>query len=173
MSTVIIQDEQWFKNASFKDIKMLGIRELGIPADRLTPSPGRSEQFLRSLVCQAYVRKNDYGQVVKIQEISNPFGQPKRKRSRTVSVYAGPYVYVKTGLRAPKDDIRWEMMSVLQEKSTFEEAQAEFDRRYGVNTKFKGTGKSTFDFIEFIGWSLKLGWIERENHESRTVVERT
>lgn len=159
MKTIIIDDEKWFTKANFNDIKMLGIRALGIPATSFASK--QSEQFKRALVRQTFVQNHDYGQVVNIQEISNPFGQPKRKRSRNVAVFKGEYRYIKNGLRAPQNDIRWEMMQVLGEKSTFEEAIAEFDRRYGSNTKFKSTGKSTFDFNAMIAWALKLKWIER------------
>lgn len=159
MKTIIIDDEKWFTTASFNDVKILGIRALGIPATSFNST--QSEHFKRSLVRQMFVQNYDYGQVVNIQEISNPFGQPKRKRSKNTSVLKGAYRYIKNGLRAPENDIRWEMMKVLEEKSSFEEAIAEFDRRYGANTKFKSTGKAMFDFHGMTTWALKNNWIER------------
>lgn len=161
MKTIIIDDENWFKKASFQDIKMLGIRVLGIPATCFMSK--QSEEFKRALVRQTFVQKCDYGQVVKIEEISNPFGTPKRKRSRNLSVLEGEYVFIKNTCRAPKDDIRHEMMAVIQTHTTFENARADFDKRYGVNTKFKSTGKSMFDFESMLGWALKCGWIERRD----------
>lgn len=164
LKTIIIDDEGWFKKANMQDIRMLGIRGLGIPAESMMSK--QSEHFKRSLVRQMFVQKYDYGQVVKIEEISNPFGQPKRKRSKTTAtILKGGYVFVKNTLRAPVGDIRHEMMAVIQEKSTFEDAIAEFDRRYGVNTKFKSTGKSMFDFNGFVGWALKCGWINRRDED--------
>lgn len=159
MKTIIIDDEKWFTQASFNDIKMLGIRALGIPAASFSST--QSEQFKRALVRQTFVQKCDYGQVINIEEISNPFGQPKRKRSATKVDLVGKYAFIKNGLRAPDKDIRWEMMKVLEEHTSFEEATTEFDKRYGANTKFKSTGKAFFDFYGLTNWALKNNWIER------------
>lgn len=160
MKVVKVTNEKWFRNAPFGDVKMLGIKCLGVPADRFMST--QSEQFKRALVRQMFIKKFQYGHEFEMEEISNPFGVPKRKRSRVSPVPSGEYRFVKNRLRCPKEDIRWEMMAVLQEKTTFEEAIAEFDGKYGKSLKFKSSGKSSFDFIGMINWALKSGWIEKE-----------
>lgn len=157
MKTLIITDESWFKKASFQDIKMLGIRFLGIPADRFSST--QSEHFKRSLVRQVFVQKCDYGQVVTIEEINNQISTNKRKSKPRGTLPTGKYLFVQNRLRAPEGDIRHEMIKVLSWNNTFEDARADFDKKYGITTKFKSTGKLTFDFNSMVSWALKCGWI--------------
>lgn len=158
MKTILIDDEKWFTRASFNDVKLLGIRGLGIPAKCFDSK--QSDQFKRALVRQRFVQLCDYGQVVTIQELSNAFVPLKRKRTVSKTELTGEYRYMKCALRCPPNDIRWQMMEVLKENTDFSKAIQQFDKMYGSGTKFKSTGKQTFDFHGMIKWALKLGWIE-------------
>ena len=156
MKKIRVINNRWFKTAEFHEVKMLGIKHLNIPADRFITK--QNENFKRVMVRMQYDRMFEYGKEFEIQEISNPFGVPKRRRS-TATALSGEYTFVKNGLRAQKDDIRWEMMKVLKNNTTFEAANAEFASQYGSNIKFKSTGKLEFDFRSFMAWAEKCGWI--------------
>ena len=160
MKTVRIINERWFRTAPFHDVKMLGIKFLGVPADRFVST--QTENFKRALVRQMYNKQyGEYGKEFEIPESSNPFGAPKRRRSKVYPVFVGEYRFVKNGLRAQKEDIRWQMMEVVKKNTTFEAAIEEFANQYGSNTKFKTAGKLEFDFQGMLGWAEKLGWIMR------------
>jgi hypothetical protein len=156
MKKIRVINSRWFKTAEFSDIKMLGIKHLHIPADKFLSR--QNENFKRVLVRMVYEKQFEYGLEFEIQEISNPFGIPKRKRAAT-NILSGEYQVLNVRLRAPKDDIRWEMVKVLKGNTTFEAASAEFASQYGSNIKFKSTGKLEFDFKGFMAWAEKCGWI--------------
>jgi hypothetical protein len=122
----------------------------------------QSEQFQRALVRQMFVRNYEYGHEFEVEQLLNPFGVPKRKRERSASAPSGKYTFIKNRLRVPPGDIRWEMLEVLKKHTTFEDAYAEFDTKYGKGTKFKGSGTTMFSFVETCKFSLKSGWLEQE-----------
>ena len=164
MKTKIIKvlTEQWFTKASFDEVRMLAIKHLNIPANTMNDSH-KPEVSRRALARQVFVKSHQYGEEFDIIE-SNPFGAaPKRTtKSSTNNNLTGEYRFVKCGMRAPEGDIRWEMMKLLEENSSFEKVLADWDKTMGVSTKFKNTGKiGTFNFIDMIQWALTRGWIVR------------
>jgi hypothetical protein len=157
MKTIKVTSEAWFKKAPFHDIKMLGIKHLGIPADRFENK--QAEAFKRALVRQVYTKDHQYGEDFEITEPVNPFGTPK-KRVRLGEALKGDYAFVKNGLRAPDGDVRHTMMEYLQRFTTFESVIQAWDADHEEKT-FKSTGALTFTFQGFIGWALKRCWIIR------------
>jgi len=151
---ISIVAEDWFKNAPYYQVKMLGIKHLGIEATKFeTKQP---EGFKRALVRQVFVKSFDFGEEFDIRDEQNPFGAaPKRNKPGTVC--AGEYRYAKSGLRAPDTDIRWEMDEVMRENTTFEEAEAEWKKRHGSH-KFE-IGKMQVSFAMQFAWALRRGWI--------------
>lgn len=161
MKTIKVQTEQWFSKAPFSDIKMLAIKHLGIPADRMDDSH-KPEVSKRALARQVFNKNHQYGAEFEIIEPSNPFGKVPKRRSSVVAGggLVGEYRFVKNGIRAPEGDIRWEMMAVLEKHTKFEDAIKEWESTAGSKSKFKSTGaKHEFNFIDQINWSVTRGWI--------------
>jgi hypothetical protein len=163
MKVVKVLSEQWFSKAPFQEVKMLAIKHLGIPAAVMN-DPNKQENFKRSMARQVFNKDHEYGGEYDILEAANPFGKvPKRKVTGSIGGgLTGEYRFVKCGMRAPEGDVRWQMMKVVEENTTFEAALAIWDKEAGIKTKFKATGdKHTFNFVEMVQWALKRGWIER------------
>jgi hypothetical protein len=157
MKTICVTSEAWFKKAPFHDVKMLGIKHLGIPADRFENK--QAENFKRAMVRQVFTKDHQYGAEFEVAEPVNPFGTPK-KRGGTGEALKGGYAYVKCGLRAPEGDPRWDMDKCMAKHSTFEEAIECWNEEHGT-AKFKSTGALEYDFIGQLRWALKRGWIIR------------
>lgn len=160
MKIIKVVDENWFKKAPFADVKMVGIKHLGIPADRFAGK--QPEPFKRAMVRQVFKQKEiPYGTEYEIMEVNNPFGQPKRRRSATTSGDF-EYVWVKNGIRTPKDDIRWEMMRIIEENtSLFNVIKAWESEGHLISDRYESTGekKSKFTFMMHFNFALKQGWI--------------
>jgi hypothetical protein len=163
MKVIKVLSEQWFKKASFDEVRLIAVRHLNIPADVMNDSH-KEENFKRAMARQVFNKEHEYPKEFEIVEISNPFGKvPKRRTSTAVAGgLTGEYRFIKCGMRAPEDDIRWQMMKTLENHNKFEDALKEWDKTTGVKTRFQSTGKShTFNFVEMVQWALKRGWIER------------
>lgn len=155
MKTIKVANEGWFKSAPFHDVKMLGIKFLGVPAERFESK--QAEHFKRAMVRQLYNKDHQYGEEFEIAVPDNPFGTPNKRQSLSTKL-VGPYAFVKNGLRAPEGDMRWEMMDCVAQNTTFEEANACWERDHGSD-KYKSTGALEYDFKGLIAWALKRGWI--------------
>lgn len=158
MKTIKVTEEKWFKNAPFSDVRMLGIKHLGIPADKFEGK--QPEPFKRALVRQVFVKDHQYGEEFEVMEATNPFGKAKARPTTRSLELSGSYAFLKNGLRAPEGDIRREMMTLIGQHTEFSVLFSEADKVYG-KTKYKSTGKLEFDFRELVLWALKRGWIER------------
>lgn len=163
MKKIKIQAEPWFTNAPFNDLKMVAIKHLGAPAATMEDSH-KPEVFKRALARQLFNRSFEYGVEFEIIAPSNPFGKvPKRRgRSDQAKGLTGEYRFVKSGLRAPENDIRQSMMKLIGEHTLFEKAIFEWERSSGTSSKemFKSTGdKTQFNFIDMLKWALGRGWI--------------
>ena len=156
MKSVKVLSEQWFKGAPFHEVKMVGIKHLGIPAEKFANK--QPEAFKRALVRQTFVVKYEYGQEFEIIEAENPFGSPsKRKTSGTTANYE--YSFVNNGLRAPEGDIRHEMMEVIERNTSVKAAIADWETDHVPGEKYPNTGKNLITFEWQIQWSLLRGWI--------------
>jgi hypothetical protein len=161
MKTLKVLSEQWFTKAPFHEVKMLAIKHLGIPADRMDDSH-KAETSKRALARQVFAKNHEYGSEFEIIEPSNPFGKVSKRRSSATPGMglSGEYRFIKNGIRAPEGDIRWEMMALLEKHTKFEDVLAEWDKTVGLKTRFKATGKThDFNFPEQINWALLRGWI--------------
>jgi hypothetical protein len=156
MKLVKILSEQWFKNAPFHEVKMVGIKHLGIPAEKFENK--QPEGFKRALVRQTFAAKHDYGEEFEIIEPSNPFGTPgKRKSPGTTANYE--YSFVKNGLRAKEGDIRHEMAEVIARNTSVKAAIADWETDHTPGEKYAKEGKGFFTFADQLAWSLTRGWI--------------
>lgn len=158
MKLVKVVNEGWFKTAPFSDVKMVGIKHLGIPADKFANK--QPEGFKRALVRQTFKQKGlPYGTEFEIMEAVNPFGTPKRK-NRSSGELVGSYSFVKNGLRAPEGDIRHDMMTVMERNTSFSEAIKDWENEgHAPNEKYRTTGASEFTFKAQMEWAMKRGWI--------------
>lgn len=155
---VKVANEGWFKQAPFADVKMVGIKYLTIPAERFAGK--QPEPFKRALCRQMFKQLGfTYGQEFEIMDQpTNPFGQPKRKRS--TKTLSGTYSFVKNGLRAPEGDVRYDMMKVIERNTSFTEAIKDWENEgHAPNEKYRSTGKLEFTFKGLIEWALERGWI--------------
>ena len=148
--------EQWFKNAPFHEVKMLGIKHLNIPADKFENK--QPEGFKRALVRQVFVKDHEYGEEFEIIEPPNPFGTPDKRKSGGGSANY-EYSFVKNGLRAPDGDIRHEMMEVITRNTSVKAAVADWETDHTPGEKYQKEGKGLYTFVEQIAWSLTRGWI--------------
>lgn len=159
MKEITVNSENWFKIASWHDVKMLALKYLAVPAANLDSK--QSERFKRQLVKQVYMKSHAFGEKFDVMPVANPFGKVPKRRVATSDGLTGQYAWIKNGLRAPEDDVRWKMMECLEAHSTFEEATAAWEKEYGKGTKFKSTGKLEFTFKGQAEWAIKRNWIER------------
>ena len=157
MKTIKVTSEAWFKKAPFHDVKMLGIKHLGIPADRFENK--QAEAFKRALVRQVYTKDHQYGEDFEITEPVNPFGTPK-KRVRLDDALKGDYAFVKNGLRGEPGSLRVEQVLVISECSTFEQAILRWKNEFS-DEKAPTSGKGLVSMSEMLRWALKRGWIIR------------
>ncbi len=159
MKTITVANEGWFKSASFSDVETVGVKFLGIPAEKF--SGKQPEHFKRAMVRQVFVKTHSYGESFEIHENANPFGTPKKRRGpkSRKSLRTGHYTFIKNGLRAPEGDIRREMMELVGEHTDFESLFKAGSDKYGLATKFKSTGKLEFDFVGLVDWAVQRGWI--------------
>ena len=105
MKEITVNSENWFKIASWHDVKMLGLKHLAIPAENLDSK--QSEQFKRSLVRQVYMKDHEFGEKFDVMPVANPFGKaPKRKTRPAGEALTGEYAVVRNGLRAPEGDVQ-------------------------------------------------------------------
>jgi hypothetical protein len=156
MKSVKVLSEQWFKGAPFHEVKMVGIKHLGIPAEKFANK--QPEAFKRALVRQTFVVKYEYGQEFEIIEAENPFGSPsKRKTPGTTANYE--YSFVNNGLRAPEGDIRHEMMEIIERNTSVKAAIEDWETNHPPGEKYPNTGNGVFTFKDLINWSLLRGWI--------------
>lgn len=166
MKTITVKNEGWFKQADFHDVKMLGITHLEIPADKFIGGK-EEEASRRTLVRQVFKQKgHEYGEEFEIVEPSNPFGTPGKRKSQGASgasSLTGTYSFVKSGLRAKEDDIRWEMEKVIKRNTSFKDLITDWEKTHEPNEKFTKSGDKggKFTFIEQVQWALKRGWIIR------------
>ena len=160
MKTIKVLTEQWFTKASFNEVKMLAIKHLEVPASVMNDSH-KPEGSRRAIARQVFNKSHEYGEEFEIIEPSNPFGKvPKRRTTSSSGGLDGEYRFVKCGMRAPDDDIRWQMMKVVEDNTKFEDAIAAWDKEAGAKTLFKSTGaKHQFNFIDQVKWALSRGWI--------------
>jgi hypothetical protein len=164
MKIIVVKDENWFKKAPFADVKMVGIKHLGIPAEKFAGK--QPEPFKRAMVRQVFAQKDlEYGIEFEIMEANNPFGQPKRKRSNGGTL-TGTYSWVKNGIRAPEGDVRHDMMRVIERNDSFEEAIKDWQNEgHAPGEKYKNTGQNMITFEWQIQWSLMRGWIIKTGEE--------
>jgi len=156
MKSIKVLSEQWFKGAPFHEVKMLGIKHLGIPAEKFENK--QPEAFKRALVRQTFVASHEYGEEFEIIEPPNPFGTPgKRKTPGTTANY--DYSFIKNGIRAPEGDIRHEMMEVIGRNTSVKAAIADWETDHTPGEKYPNTGKNLITFEWQIQWSLTRGWI--------------
>ena len=161
MKTIRVLTDQWFTKATFNEVKMLAIKHLNVPADVMNDSH-KPEGSRRAIARQVFNKSHEYGEEFEIIESSNPFGKVPKRRSTTPAGAGleGEYRWVKCGMRAPEDDIRWQMMKVVEEHTKFEDAIVAWDKEAGAKTLFKSTGaKHQFNFIDQVKWALSRGWI--------------
>lgn len=152
-----IKDEKWFKATDWTTVKLFASQILGVSPDKLEGK--QPEAFKRALVRQVYIKTHEYGVEFELNKPANPFGKVPRRRSSTTGGLTGEYTYVKSGLRAPEGDIRWDMDKCMQEHTTFESAIAAWEQSHG-RTRYKATGdKLEFDFKKQLNWALRRGWI--------------
>lgn len=149
-----VANEIWFKQAPYYHVKMLGIKHLGVPAERFETK--NQESSKRALVRQVYRSKYDkYGIEFEIPETTTV----TKRRTANNNTLTGEYTTSKIGLRAPKEDVRWELLAIIQKNKTFEEVIASVEEKYGEKHQFPTTGEMTFDIQSFLSWSIKRGWI--------------
>jgi len=154
MKLIKPQSEVWFKQAPFHEVKMLGIKHLGIPAEKFENK--QPEGFKRALVRQVFVKDHEYGEEFEVIEPKNPFGTPGKRKSTSANY---EYAFVKNGVRAPEGDIRHEMMRVIERNTSVKEALADWETDHTPGEKYHNTGKGVITFIDMISWSLLRGWI--------------
>jgi hypothetical protein len=164
MKIIVVKDENWFKKAPFADVKMVGIKHLGIPAEKFAGK--QPEPFKRAMVRQVFAQKDlEYGIEFEIMEANNPFGQPKRRRSSDDSLI-GTYSWVKNGTRAPEGDVRHDMMTVIERNTSFQDAIKDWEGEGHVpGEKYRSTGVLEFTFKGLVEWALKRGWIIKTGEE--------
>lgn len=165
MKLVKVVNEGWFKSAPFADVKMVGIKHLGIPAEKFTNN--QPEGFKRALVRQVFKSKDfEYGAEFEIMEAANPFGTPKRRNRIGSDEMTGSYVWVKNGLRAPDGDIRHDMMKIMERNTDFAVAIKDWEGEgHAPGEKYRTTGASEFTFKAQMEWALKRGWIIKTGEE--------
>lgn len=163
MELIKVVNEQWFKTAPFEQVMMLGIKYFNIPAEKFENK--QAEHFKRAMVRQVFVKGgHQYGEefeiYIKPKVETNPFGKAKPSKKYVSNEHlSGTYSWVKSGLRAEENDIRHEMIKVIEHNSTIKDCISEW---YGTHDKerypTKG-GKLTFSFEDMIKWAFKCGWI--------------
>jgi hypothetical protein len=155
MKLVKILAENWFKNAPFHEVKMVGIKHLGIPAEKFENK--QPEGFKRALVRQTFVASHEYGEEFEIIEPPNPFGTPGKRKVGGSASY--DYSFVKNGLRAPDGDIRHEMMAVIERNASVKAAIADWETDHTPGEKYPNTGKGLIAFADMLSWAQARGWI--------------
>lgn len=164
MKVLKVLTEQWFTNSPFHEVKMLGIKHLNIPASALDDA-NKPENSRRALVRQVFNKsEHEYGEEFEIIEPTNPFGKVPKRRTSTTTGLTGEYRFVKCGMRAPEEDIRWKMMELMEKNTDFETLVKAWEQESGTGPRelFKATGKShQFNFIDQVNWALARGWIVR------------
>jgi hypothetical protein len=156
MKLVKILAENWFKNAPFHEVKMVGIKHLGIPAEKFENK--QPEGFKRALVRQTFNAGHEYGEEFEIIEPPNPFGTPGKRKTGSENY---EYSFVRNGLRLPHTDFRWEMLAVIARNTSWKDAVADWETDHKPNERYvKPTEKkTTVSFKEQIAFALKQGWI--------------
>lgn len=149
-----VSNEGWFKTAPFHDVKMLGVKYLGVPAERFDSK--QAEHFKRAMVRQVYNKSHVYGEEFEIVEPENPFGAPKKRQLLGFKL-AGPYVYVACTQRVPSTDIRWKMIEVVKKHTELSACQKELTETF--EAEYPTNKEKTFKTKEYLSWCLKCGWI--------------
>jgi len=165
MKIIKVVNEGWFKQAPFADVKMVGIKHLGIPAAKFANQ--QPEGFKRALVRQTFKQQGlEYGAEFEIMEAVNPFGSPKRKARAGNNSLVGTYSVVKFRLRVPEGDVRHDMNRVMERNTDFAEAIKDWENEgHAPNEKYRSTGASEFTFKAQMEWALKCGWIIKTGDE--------
>jgi hypothetical protein len=169
MKFVKIVNEQWFKTASLEEVTAVGIGHLGIPAPQIIAKDDEGQK--RNLVKQVFKQKVkagefDFGAEFDIhtdEPQANPFKVAVKgagvKKSVAVSTLKGNYSVNKCRLRAPDNDLRWELWQILTKHKDFESLNAAYVEKYGKDAKFPTKGSCTFTAMEFAAWAVRCSWI--------------